>query len=56
MTEVAPEGISGVASLIEWFGRVRRFHDAKILDIALHSDEPSVIRIHAWQELCEQSS
>ena|SRR5690349_10484292 len=49
MSEVAHKNISGLDELVAWFGRIPRFHDAKILGVSLHTDQPSTIRIHAWQ-------
>jgi hypothetical protein len=43
------QGIPGGAALFDWFGRVPRFHDAKLLEIALSSNKPSTLRIHAWE-------
>ena len=49
MSDIVLKNILGLDKLTEWFGRFPRFHDAKILGIALHTDQPSTIRIHAWQ-------
>ena len=49
MPDNAPQNVIGLDSLVHWFGRMPRFHDAKLLSIALHSDEPSTLRIHAFQ-------
>ncbi|UWP92259.1 hypothetical protein K3X13_14815 [Aliiroseovarius crassostreae] len=40
--------LSGGPDVIEWFGRVPRFHDAQILDIELRLGTPSFLRLHAW--------
>jgi hypothetical protein len=49
MTDTALQNVTGLDSLVRWFGRVPRFHDAKLLNIALHNNEPSTLRIHAFQ-------
>ncbi len=40
--------ISGGKPLLEWFGRVHRFHDAKLLEITFSSNGAGLLRIHAW--------
>jgi hypothetical protein len=49
MSDSAPKNVVGLDKLVHWFGRMPRFHDAKLLNIALHSNEPSSLRIHAFQ-------
>ncbi len=41
--------IPGGQALIDWFGGVPRFHDAKLLDIRLVSKGTSTVHIHAWR-------
>ena len=41
--------IPGGTALIDWFGRVPHFHDAKLLDLALSNKEISTLRVHTWQ-------
>jgi hypothetical protein len=40
--------IPGGKSLIEWYGRVPRFHDAKLLEISFSRNAAGLLRIHAW--------
>lgn len=40
--------IPGGKSLLEWFGRIPRFHDAKLLEISFSSNGEGLLRIHAW--------
>ncbi|ARM91980.1 hypothetical protein RHEC894_PD00476 (plasmid) [Rhizobium sp. CIAT894] len=40
--------IPGGKPLLEWFGRVPRFHDAKLLEIAFSNSGAGLLRIHAW--------
>lgn len=40
--------LSGGQDVIDWFGRIPRFHDAEILEIELKSGTPSFLRLHAW--------
>jgi len=40
--------IPGGKPLLEWFGRVPRFHDAKLLEINFSSNGAGLLRIHAW--------
>ena len=49
MTELALGIISGGQALIDWFGRVPRFHDAELQEIRLASKGPSTLRIRTWQ-------
>lgn len=49
MSDTALWNVAGLDKLVHWFGRMPRFHDAKLLNIALHSNEPSTLRIHAFQ-------
>lgn len=39
--------IPGGKPLLEWFGRVPRFHDAKLLEITF-SNGAGLLRIHVW--------
>jgi hypothetical protein len=48
MTRSAWGAIPGGQSLLEWFGRVPRFHDAEVLDISVAAKTPSFVRIHTW--------
>ena len=49
MTDTTFSEIPGGQTLIDWFGRVPRFHDANLLDITLASKGTSTLRIHAWR-------
>jgi hypothetical protein len=49
MTDLALQNVAGLDRLVQWFGRMPRFHDANLLNIALHGDQPSTLRIHAFQ-------
>ena len=49
MPDSALKNIVDLDKLVHWFGQMPRFHDAKLLNIALHSNEPSMLRIHAFQ-------
>jgi len=40
--------ISGVESVVSWFGEWPSFHDAEILDIHLNREGVSWLNIHAW--------
>lgn len=40
--------VPGANALIEWFGRVPRFHDAHLLEITLSSIGPRRLRISTW--------
>lgn len=40
--------IPGGKSLLEWFGRIPRFHDAKLLEISFPGRAAGLMRIHAW--------
>ncbi len=40
--------IPGGNALFEWFGRVPRFHDSKLLEITVSSNGAGLLRIHAW--------
>lgn len=40
--------IPGGSSLIEWFGRVHRFHDAVLLEMNFPGKGIVSLRIHAW--------
>lgn len=40
--------LSGGQDVIDWFGRIPRFHDAEILEFELKSGVPSLLRLHAW--------
>ncbi|NLR96465.1 hypothetical protein HGP17_06425 [Rhizobium sp. P38BS-XIX] len=40
--------IPGGKSLLEWFGRIPRFHDAKLLEISFSGSGAGLLRIHAW--------
>lgn len=40
--------VPGARELVEWFGRIPRFHDAKLREITLSSVAPSQLRISAW--------
>jgi Immunity protein 50 len=48
-TEAVLDLIPGGRALIDWFGRVPRFHDAELSEIALFSKAPSTLRIRTWQ-------
>jgi len=40
--------LQGGPALIDWFGRVPRFHDAELLQIDLSSASGSSLHVHAW--------
>lgn len=40
--------IPGGKSLLEWFGRIPRFHDAKLLEISFCGNGAGLLRIDAW--------
>ncbi|WP_459456124.1 hypothetical protein [Rhizobium sp. No.120] len=40
--------IPGGKTLLEWFGRLPRFHDAKLLEISFPGSGAGLMRIHAW--------
>ena len=40
--------IPGGSKVLDWFGRVPRFHDAIILELTLRNSKESCLRIHAW--------
>jgi len=48
MTSPVWDTITGGQSLIEWFGRIPRFHDAEVVDISIAAKTPTIIRIRAW--------
>lgn len=41
-------GLQGGRELIDWFGRVPRFHDAELLRIDLSSANGGSLHVHAW--------
>jgi hypothetical protein len=41
--------LPGGQALFEWFGRLPRFHDANLLEIALNSKGASTLRVHTWR-------
>jgi hypothetical protein len=47
--EAILQDIPGGKALLDWFGRVPRFHDANLLEITLNSKGLSVMRVHTWQ-------
>jgi Immunity protein 50 len=47
--EAILQDIPGGKALLDWFGRVPRFHDANLLEIALNSKGLSVMRVHTWR-------
>jgi hypothetical protein len=49
IAETTYDSIPGGRELINWFGRVPRFHDAELLEISLASKGPSTLRLHTWQ-------
>jgi hypothetical protein len=40
--------IPGGDALVEWFGRVPRFHDAELLEINVSGKGAGLLRIQAW--------
>ncbi|WP_454817835.1 hypothetical protein [Labrys neptuniae] len=40
--------LPGGEALLAWFGRVPRFHDGELLEIAFFGKGEGLIRIHAW--------
>jgi hypothetical protein len=49
MNESVLNNLPGGQALIEWFGRVPRFHDAELQEIRLASNGPSTLRIRTWR-------
>lgn len=50
MSESALPDIPGGKALIDWFGRVPRFHDGELLEVVLSGTGKGtgLLRIHAW--------
>jgi hypothetical protein len=48
MLEVNDE-VPGTSELIAWFGHWPSFHDAEVVEVALHRRGNSTIRIHAFE-------
>ena len=48
MSGSALHNIPGGEALFDWFGRVPRFHDAKLLEITFSGKGSGLLRIHAW--------
>jgi hypothetical protein len=48
MSGSALHDIPGGEALFDWFGRVPRFHDAKLLEITFSGKGSGLLRIHAW--------
>ena len=46
--EKALLGVPGEDTLISWFGRMPRFHDAELREVVLSSKGPNLLRILAW--------
>jgi hypothetical protein len=46
--EKALLGVAGEGTVISWFGRMPRFHDAELREIVLSSNGPNLLRILAW--------
>ncbi len=40
--------IPGTRTLVEWFGRVPRFHDAELLEVTFSHMGTGLLRVHAW--------
>jgi hypothetical protein len=49
MPESVWDRIPGGQALIDWFGRVHRFHDAELFEINLASTGSSVLRMRTFQ-------
>lgn len=49
MSESAFGNVPGGQALIEWFGRVPRFHDAELQEIKLASNGQSALRFLTWE-------
>jgi hypothetical protein len=49
MTDTIFREIPGGQTLVDWFGRVPRFHDANLLDIILASKGTSTLQISTWR-------
>ena len=49
MAEEVLRSIPGGQALIDWFGRVHRFHDADLFEIILASNGSSVLRMRTFQ-------
>ena len=48
LTKSTLHDIPGGESLVEWFGRVPRFHDAELLEITFSSKGGGLLRMLAW--------
>jgi hypothetical protein len=48
MSGSALHDVPGGEALFGWFGRVPRFHDAKLLEITFSGKGSGLLRIHAW--------
>jgi hypothetical protein len=40
--------LPGGAAIVDWFGRMPRFHDANLLGLSLVPGGESVLTLHAW--------
>lgn len=48
--------IPGAEALTEWFGRMPRFHDAKLLEVTFSGDGTGRLLMHAWNMTHEVDS
>jgi hypothetical protein len=48
MSGSALHDIPGGEALFDWFGRVPRFHDAKLLEVTFSGKGSGLLRIHTW--------
>jgi hypothetical protein len=48
MLESTLPELPGGRALLDWFGRVPRFHDAELLEVAFSGGGSGLLRIHAW--------
>jgi hypothetical protein len=42
--------IPGGLELLAWFGDVPDFHDAEVIEVSLHRNSASLLRLHAWDQ------
>jgi hypothetical protein len=56
MPDFPAPSIPGAEQLVEWFGGWPSFHDAEVLEICLHREGKSWLRIHAWRTTREVDS
>ena len=49
MPDLTAPPIEGAEQLVEWFGRWPSFHDAEVLELSLHRQGKSWLRVHTWR-------